>query len=99
FISDHYQEFLEIWQMQNKVVSVSEVFTKMNQECVGKVFNDEEHIKNTFKLTSKNLIKEKFSQNNGKSTNKTADTISNAHTILERRGIDPNKFIQQTNNG
>jgi len=43
-------------------------------------------------------IKEKNKSNssNGKSTTKTTDTIRNAHTILERRGIDANKFLSNT---
>jgi uncharacterized protein YdaU (DUF1376 family) len=59
FIKTEFQQFLEIWKMQNKECKVEEILSIMDKECVGTQFNDTEHIKNKFKFIAKDLLKPK----------------------------------------
>lgn len=58
YIKNEMQIFIDAWKV-GKTLTVEQVLTQMDSDCIGKQFNNEEHIRNTFNLTYKNMLNPK----------------------------------------
>lgn len=59
YITENMPQFLEIWEVQNKPLKRNEVLALMDKQYVGHDFTNENHIKNSFKLVGKSMLKNK----------------------------------------
>lgn len=59
YIIENMPQFLEIWEVQNKPLKPVDVLKLMDKQYVGHDYTNENHIKNTFKLVGKSMLKTK----------------------------------------
>lgn len=59
YIKNMSDQFLDVWQMQNKTLKIENVLIEMDKNYIGTQFNNEEHIRNSFKFTAKEMLKPK----------------------------------------
>lgn len=57
YIVENMPQFLNLWEIQNKPLKSVDVLKLMDKQYVGHDFTNENHIKNSFKLVGKSLLK------------------------------------------